>query len=202
MWVDIPGTADSAVIGHSYGGATVRVRLRWTTQAVATSLVVLVLAGCADSTPPTPTGSSATTTERTVADPEAVLNQLATELRTRIETLTAGLKTTYRGVTGNQPMVCRVPNGHEWPQQWNYAQRLFLTEPDSRGTARQLAEKLRADGWTVATHLDTATDLELTIQKDGAVISINAWSSGGGLAVVGDSACVNADGTVDHRPVG
>ncbi len=137
-----------------------------------------------------------------MADPEAVLNQLAAELRTRIDALTAGVKPTYRGTTGNESGVCGTPTGKRWPRQWNYSQRLFLTEPDSRGTARQLAEKLRADGWIVATHLDTATDLELTIQKGGAVISINAGSTGGGLAVVGDSACVNADGTVDHRSVG
>jgi hypothetical protein len=169
---------------------------------MAMSLIVLALTGCTRAASPTQTDTSVTTMERTVADPEAVLNQLTAELRARIDALTAGVKTTYRGTTGNQSMVCHLPNENEWPQQWNYAQRLFVTEPDSRPTARQMAQILRAEGWTQRTDLDDGSELMLTLQKDGTAIGINAESTGGGLAVVGDSACVNADGTVDRRPVG
>jgi hypothetical protein len=174
-------------------------RTGWAWPAV---LVVLAATACTHASTSASTSPLTTTPEHTVADPETVLNQLAAELRAEVDALTKDVKTTFRGVTGNDSGVCGTPTHNRWPRQWGYGQRLFLTEPDSRPTAHRLAETLRAQGWTVGTHRDDGANLELTIQKDGAVISINAESTGGGLAVVGDSACVNADGTVDHRPVG
>ena len=161
-------------------------------------LLALTMSGCNDSTPAPPT----TSPETTVADPDAVLNGLATQLRKRLDALTAGLKTTSRGVTGNSSGACGTPTHDRWPRQWEYAQRLFLTEADSRPTARRLADKLRADGWSIRTDTDTSTDLELTAQLEGAVVFIGGGSTQGAMVVNGTTACVNADGTVDHRPVG
>jgi hypothetical protein len=162
----------------------------------------IALNACTDAPAPSPTSSVLSTARVTVADPNTVLNQLATDLRSRIDTLTKDLKTTYRGVTGNDSIECGTPTGDRWPQQWHYSQRLFLTEPDSRGVARQLAAKLRSEGWTERTDLDNGKELMLTLQVGGASIGLSAGSTGGGLAVTGGTACVNADGTVDHRPVG
>jgi hypothetical protein len=161
-------------------------------------LVALTLSGCNDPKPVPHT----TSLETTVADPDAVLNELAVQLRKRLDALTAGLKVTSRGVTGNSSGACGTPTHDRWPRQWEYAQRLFLTQADSRPTARQVAEKLRADGWSIRTDTDTSTDLELTAQLEGAVVFIGGGSTQGAMVVNGTTACVNADGTVDHRPVG
>jgi hypothetical protein len=174
-------------------------RTGWAWPAV---LVVLAATACTHASTSASTSPLTTTPEHTVADPETVLNQLAAELRAKVDALTKDVKTTFRGVTGNDSGVCGTPTHNRWPRQWGYGQRLFLTEPDSRPTARQMAQMLRAEGWTQRTDLDDGSELMLTLQKDGTAIGINAGSTGGGLAVVGDSACVNADGTVDHRPVG
>jgi hypothetical protein len=161
-------------------------------------LLALAMSGCNDPKPAPPT----TSPETTVADPDAVLNELAAQLRKRLDALTAGLKTTSRGVTGNSSGACGTPTHDRWPRQWEYAQRLFLTQADSRPTARQLADKLRAEGWSIRTDTDTSTDLELTAQLEGAVVFIGGGSTQGAMVVNGTTACVNADGTVDHRPVG
>jgi hypothetical protein len=155
----------------------------------------LTLTGCTPSASTPPTTSEKTT----VADPNTVLNQLAAELRTQVDALTAGLRTTDRGTTGNKGMVCGAPSHDEWPKQWDYSQQLYLTETDSRPTARKLADELRAKGWTIRIDRDDSTDLQITAQHQGAVIYIAGGSTGGGMAVNGASACVNADGTVDHR---
>jgi hypothetical protein len=161
-------------------------------------LLALAMSGCSDPKPAPPTTSPKTT----VADPDAVLNELAAQLRKQLDALTAGLKTTSRGVTGNSSGACGTPTHNRWPRQWVYGQRLFLTEVDSRPTARRLADKLRADGWSIRTDTDTSTDLELTAQREGAVVFIGGGSTQGAMVVNGTTACVGADGTVDPRPVG
>jgi hypothetical protein len=161
-------------------------------------LLALAMSGCSGPTPTPPT----TSPETTVADPDAVLNELAAQLRRQLDALTAGLKTTSRGVTGNSSGACGTPTHDRWPRQQAYGQRLFLTEVDSRPTARRLADKLRADGWSIRTDTDTSTDLELTAQREGAVVFIGAGSTQGATVINGTTACVNADGTVDHRPIG
>jgi hypothetical protein len=167
---------------------------------VALTVTGLALTACtATSTPPT--SSPSTTAKATVADPNTVLNQLATDLRTRIDTLTSGLPATDRRVTGNHANVCHLPNKRDWPKQWHYARGLHLAQPNSRPIARQIAAKLTAQGWAVHSYTDTATELRFAAQKEGSAIDIGAGTANGGMVVLGWTACVDSDGTVDRRPL-
>ena len=158
-------------------------------------LVALTLSGCND-----PERVPHTTSlETTVADPDAVLNELAVRATKATRPLTAGLKVTSRGVTGAVGSL-RDTDARSRPRQWEYAQRLFLTEADSRPTAADPPEKLRADGWSIRTDTDTSTDLELTAQLEGAVVFIGGGSTQGAMVVNGTTACVNADGRSTPPP--
>lgn len=157
--------------------------------------VVTATACTTGSAPPTKTGTT------TVADPNTVLNQLATDLRSRIDALTAGLKTTSANADRDDSRPCGTPTHEPWPQQWGYGRHLVLTVSDSRPTVRQLADTLHAQGWTLRTDHDDATDLQITAQLQGTVIYLAGGNTQGTMVVNGASACVNADGTIDHRPV-
>jgi hypothetical protein len=52
----------------------------------------------------------------------------------------------------------------------------------------------------VRTYLDTAAELRFTTQKHGTVIDIGGGSATGGMVVLGWTACIHSDGTVDHSP--
>jgi hypothetical protein len=176
-----------------------RTRLVW---ALPLQLLAgFALGACTDTQAPPLTGSVSSTGKVTVADPNAVLTQLANDLRKQIDALTADLAVTERRVGSDRSLVCKLPSDNGWPKQWDYSRGLFLTQPDTRFTIRQMTEHLHGQGWTLQTSADTPTELRMWAQKDGTVIEIAGGSTRGAMVVNGSTACVNSDGTVDHRPV-
>lgn len=159
------------------------------------------LSACTETRTPPPISSASSTAKVTVADPDAVLTQLASELRGQVDALTAGLAVTDRRVTFDKSLTCKLPSDNGWPRQWDYSRGLFLTEPDTRPTVRQVAEHLRGQGWTLQTSANTPTELRIFAQKDGTVIEIAGGNTTGAMTVNGSTACVGSDGTVDHNPV-
>ena len=134
-----------------------------------------------------------------MTDPDQVLQKQAEQARATVDALTELVPGADWIVNLDLRSVCGTPTGEPWPAQWSYARTTLA--PD--GTpASALSDRLTEDGWRVTAQDDggTASAARITAQRDGAVLTIRSTAKGI-VAVAVDTACVNADGTLDTRPV-
>lgn len=175
---------------------------RWLDVTVAATVVALAATGCADDKQ-APTPETSRSQETAVADPDAVLQDQANQLRVIIDRAAASVPSLETSVSGDGADACELPLPDEgWPQAWSYSRRVFFTEPDSRPPARKIIQNLQKDGWAIRPFRDDDV-LRVTAIKDGFAISIGAGGAAdvdgyGAISLLGTSPCVNADGSLDR----
>jgi len=180
--------------------STLRVPSSAATWLVVLTLTAAALAGCTigDRPPSTPTAST-NSPEAPVTDPDQVLQKQAEQTRTTVDGLTGLAPGADWIVNLDLRSVCGTPTAEDWPAQWGYSKTTLVPDGTSPST---LVDRLTKDGWRV-THQDngsTAAAARTTAQRNGAVLTIRSTTKGV-VAIAGTSACVDADGTIDARPV-
>jgi hypothetical protein len=138
-------------------------------------------------------------TRSSTPDPDRVLADQTTRLRTLVDDLVKLAPAATWTANLDMRSVCGTPTGQPWPAQWSYA--LTTTTP-TRVPATTLTDRLRTQGWTITERPGGGTAIDRTLaQKDGFVLTIESGPQTGVVGVIGDSPCVTADGTIDRRPV-
>ena len=93
---------------------------------------------------------------------------------------------------------CAAAAGDDpWPQQDSFHADVFV-RGDSRPAGRQVADRLRAEGWEVedAGRLTGPQSLHWVARRDGYVVTIGSTAADvAALTVTGSTPCVAADGT-------
>lgn len=187
-------TALSSPVPHPHGDVRQHVRRAAIRLLLGTALA---LTACGPDSPPTERTQEATP----VADPEAVLQDQAAQLRTIVDDAVTRYPAEQTPVIGDDDTACDLPAEGRWPRRWSYGRRLFAETPDARTVARQAAERFETDGWSVRQAPADENELRFTAQKDGFVISIAGLATGGTWQLLGSSPCVKEDGTLDRSGV-
>jgi hypothetical protein len=127
-------------------------------------------------------------------DPDAVVKQVAAQLHTHARALRTGLTVRTTTTLIDERQACQV--GGDWPAQWIFDQRLYLTVTDARPAGHTIAQRFAAQGWDVHAPPSVKGADQYTSQREGFVISLGAASDDGSLNIQTSSPCVDADGTL------
>ncbi len=169
--------------------------------------LALTLTGCTDSGEPTQTQTPSRTPtagssspEAPVTDPDQALRQQADQVRTAVDDLTGLAPGVEWVVNLDSRSVCGTPTGEPWPAQWNYSRTTLTPSGTPVGV---LTDHLTKDGWRVTSQDDggTASVDRTVVQREGSLLILQSTTTDDVVGIIGNSACVNADGTIDRRPV-
>ena len=133
------------------------------------------------------------------ADQQAVLVQLAGELRETVDALAAQVPGVQRrDLTGDSAAACFVGADDDGTQQWIYGVRLVY-DADPEAVAKAARDLLTQRGFTLRENAGQ-TPLPVTALREGAAIAVRGAEQDGSrfIGFVGSSACVGPDGTVDR----
>lgn len=135
-----------------------------------------------------------------MADPAPVLDELAAELRRAVDDAASTVPSvTSRDWTGDSAVACRVGGDDDGSKQWNYAVRLSF-DADSTEVVAAARTRLEARGFLIRERPASGSEVGWTALKEGASISVRAGSDpslGSAVSMVGVTACVFVDGSVD-----
>ena len=160
----------------------------------------VTLTGCTTVDEPSRTSTvGSSSPEASVTGPDQVLQLQAEQARTMVDGLTEFAPGAEWIINLDSRSVCGTPTDEAWPAQWGYTKTTLA--PDGTPTSA-LTDRLTKDGWRVTSRDDgsDAAAARTTAQRDGAVLTIRSTARGI-VAIAASTACVNADGTLDTRPV-
>jgi hypothetical protein len=142
-----------------------------------------------------------------VAEPEAVLEDQAAQLRRLIDDIGREYPVNQNVSTGEFERDCSDSSADgDWPRRWRNGRRLSTEEGQAISLAERIATAFSASGWSRRDGAEPTDRAGLVLEKNGFVLILNASDTGvagggGAIALIAYSPCVNADGTLDRRAV-